>query len=142
MLLLEQQYAIRKFNTSLIECSFHLKVIVIRSISGILLGSGKNSLRTPKAPYEGVTPLCAAAENGHAEVVRIMLGHSKTDVNKAPERSGTTPLYMATQNGHLTVVEQELILLKTYSHDIQRIYFVASLRNRVCKCKKVKINFI
>ena len=50
-----------------------------------------------------------ACENGHEEVVRLLLAHAATDVNQARTDDGTTPLIMACQQGHEGVVR---LLLK------------------------------
>jgi ankyrin repeat protein len=56
----------------------------------------------------GSTPLYIACQNGHEEVVRLLLADPRVDdlrvdVNKATN-NGATPLYIASQNGHEEVV--------------------------------------
>ena len=53
--------------------------------------------------HNGVTPLYIAAQNGHIDVVKLLLDN-KTDVN-ASNHYGVTPLYCAAQNGHTKVVK-------------------------------------
>eukprot|EP00658_Telonema_sp_P-2_P076721 TRINITY_DN6775_c0_g1_i1.p2 TRINITY_DN6775_c0_g1~~TRINITY_DN6775_c0_g1_i1.p2 ORF type:complete len:105 (+),score=34.15 TRINITY_DN6775_c0_g1_i1:197-511(+) len=52
------------------------------------------------------TPLSFAAQNGHTEVVRELLG-AGAEVDKAAE-NGATPLSFAAQNGHTEVVKELL----------------------------------
>ena len=51
----------------------------------------------------GRTPLFWAAENGHEEVVRILLERRDIDIEAADEL-GRTALCVAAQNGHARVV--------------------------------------
>jgi len=57
----------------------------------------------------GMTPLMAACQDGHLEIVRMLLGHPKIDPNKAEKKLGKTPLILACENGHRSVVQ---LLLK------------------------------
>ena len=51
----------------------------------------------------GVTPLCIASQNAHAEIVKLLIA-AKADVNVADKTDGVTPLYMASQKGHAEIV--------------------------------------
>jgi ankyrin repeat protein len=65
------------------------------------------------ARAEGATPLHAAAHNGHAGVVSVLLETAGADMNAAStdgELSGITPLFLAAQNGHEDVVS---VLIET-----------------------------
>ena len=48
-----------------------------------------------KTKYGG-TPLFAASQGGHTEIVRLLLA-AEVDVNAADKTDGLTPLYMASQ---------------------------------------------
>ena len=51
----------------------------------------------------GVTPLLMASQNGHAEVVKLLLA-AKADVNAAMT-NGVTPLFIASEKGHTEIVK-------------------------------------
>jgi ankyrin repeat protein len=72
----------------------------------------------PKDSYRR-TPLHLASENGHLEIVQLLLDRG-ADV-KAADRNGWTSLYRASENGYLEIVQ----LLLNYSADIK-----AADRNR------------
>jgi len=55
----------------------------------------------------GTTPLSIAAEEGWAEIVKLLVDHA-ADVNKA-NNNQASPLYFAAQNGHEVVVETLLV---------------------------------
>ena len=61
-----------------------------------------------KEKINGVTALWAAAQNGQAEVVKILL-EANADVSIQRITNGVTALWQAAQNGHIEVVR---ILLK------------------------------
>ena len=52
----------------------------------------------------GLTPLSWAAENGHEEVVRLLLEQENID-HDCRDTEGTTPLQLAARNGHEDVVK-------------------------------------
>jgi len=54
---------------------------------------------------DGVTPLLLAAQEGHVEIVKALLGaEAKVDTGPA----GYTPLYLACQQGHIRVAKELL----------------------------------
>jgi len=55
-----------------------------------------------QADEDGFTPLYIACQNGHLEIVRLLLEASAA-INRAPQH-GATPLYMACGKGHLDIV--------------------------------------
>mgnify|MGYP001169724641 CR=1 FL=1 len=53
--------------------------------------------------YQGRTPLHAAAQNGHLDIVKAISKHLS---NLSPKNAlGTTPLILAVENGHLAIVK-------------------------------------
>eukprot|EP01084_Bolivina_argentea_P309905 536096_1 len=54
--------------------------------------------------YQGVSPLNMAAEEGHLEVVRVLLSHSDTDIDYQ-DLEGVTPLYIACQQNDIEIVK-------------------------------------
>ena len=54
-----------------------------------------------------MTPLYVACENGHLDVVRMLLSTEGIDPNRAT-KDGGTPLYIACEKGHLDVVRMLL----------------------------------
>ena len=58
------------------------------------------------SPSDGASAVCVAAQNGHLEVVRALVG-AGADLDLAKE-DGVTPLFVAAQEGHLEVVRSLL----------------------------------
>jgi GNAT superfamily N-acetyltransferase len=56
----------------------------------------------------GATPLFIACQQGHINIVKILLSVQSIDVNKARTDNGMTPLYIACAKGHVKVVEMLL----------------------------------
>ena len=54
--------------------------------------------------FEGYVPLSWAAQKGHEEVVKLLLGREEVDPSK-PEAYGKTPLSLAADAGHEGVVK-------------------------------------
>jgi ankyrin repeat protein len=55
----------------------------------------------------GMTPLYIASQEGHAEVVSMLLAKQGVNVNQAMN-NGVTPIYIASQEGHAEVVSMLL----------------------------------
>lgn len=57
-------------------------------------------------PHDNVTPLSIAAQEGHANVVRVLMG---SGANTTKENNNhASPLFLAARNGHTNVVQQLL----------------------------------
>jgi len=56
-----------------------------------------------KADNKETTPFFMACQEGHKEVVTLLLADSRVDPNK-PKNNQTTPFFMVCQNGHKEVV--------------------------------------
>jgi ankyrin repeat protein len=56
-----------------------------------------------EADESGCTALIMASQDGHVEVVRLLLARQDVELNQAFARGGTA-LMLASQNGHLDVV--------------------------------------
>jgi len=56
-----------------------------------------------KPNHNQATPLYIACQQGHAEVVSILLGDMRVEVNR-PNGNEVTPFYIACQKGHLKVM--------------------------------------
>ncbi|XP_030849014.1 ankyrin repeat domain-containing protein 50-like [Strongylocentrotus purpuratus] len=56
-----------------------------------------------RAENDELTPLHAAASDGHLEKVQVLIGHG-ADLNSV-DKFGLTPLYAASFNGHLDIVK-------------------------------------
>jgi len=65
---------------------------------------------------DGITPLFMASQEGHTEVVSLLLADMRIDGNK-PRDSGATPFYIACQNCHKEVVS---LLLADLRIDINK----------------------
>ena len=64
---------------------------------------GRQEVDPNRQNNDGLTPLMAAAEKGHAPVVKILLGRPDVPHDK-PDNRGQTPLMSAYVNGHKSVV--------------------------------------
>jgi ankyrin repeat protein len=65
-----------------------------------LLGEGRD---VNEADEAGCTALILASQQGHVEVVRLLLARKGVEVNKATAR-GSSALILASQNGHIEVI--------------------------------------
>ena len=73
------------------------------------------SASEPQDEESGLTPLVAACEAGHIEVVKYLLERESVDPEQTA-KDGTTPLHAAARGGHVEVV-QYLIDEKRVNHD-------------------------
>ena len=85
------------------------------------------------AQKNGATPLSAAAELGHVELVRILLAAPGINPNLGTFRVGTTALTAAVYNGHLEVVKLLLTArnsnINVRQHDGATALFIAAQNN-------------
>ena len=65
----------------------------------VMLLLDRGSTAIDRATDGGTTPLYAACQNGHVEVVEFLSGESSAAVNQGKTSDGTTPLLIACQNG-------------------------------------------
>ena len=91
---------------------------------------GKNGVDINKEDDFQETPLYIACENGHLEVVKLLIKNG-ADINKADENQAT-PLYIVCQNGHLGVVK---LLLKNNETATPR----RTLLEMSCRKKNIEI---
>lgn len=71
------------------------------------------------ASDEGVTPLLAAASEGHTAILKQLLSTGKADVN-AKDKEGTNALMAAAARGHLECI-QELVAVKDIKVNEQNV---------------------
>jgi ankyrin repeat protein len=90
-----------------------------------LLGEGRD---VNEADETGCTTLMIVSENGHVEVVRLLLARNGVEVNKTAQDG--TALYMASQNDHVEVVRLLLarkgVEVNKTSKDGSTVLFMAS----------------
>ena len=75
----------------------------VANVTHRLAATIKNKAGTNLHDKEERTPLHFAAEEGHANVVRMLI-ESEADIN-AQDYNGWTPLMTAVEHGHIDVVE-------------------------------------
>ena len=59
---------------------------------------------------KGCTPNYYAAQEGHIEIVQLLLQHPNIDVNQHDRQHAITPLFIASIQGHVEIVR--LLLLQ------------------------------
>ena len=69
-----------------------------------ITGAPKLAQLNAKSGDSGGTPLFMACQNGHTDVVQLLL-YSQADLDQQTPGSGTTPLFVGSQNGHTDVVK-------------------------------------
>lgn len=82
--------------------SFSIDEGAVTKMVELLLDAGSDV--KAKSKYEGITPLIAAAREGHADAVAILLAH-KAPLNGKTEPDGYTALMEAAKAGHADVVK-------------------------------------
>lgn len=100
-------------NEELIAASMRLNVTGIRFL---LENCNGIDINIQDSAY-GYTPLIWASENGHLEMVQVLLGGEGIDIDKTTA-SGWTALMRASKNGHQEVVE---LLLEAEGIDINKV---------------------
>jgi ankyrin repeat protein len=70
-----------------------------------LLGNGITSVNVVQSREDGMTPLFMACQQGHLEVVKLLLACDKIDVNKTMLSVGFTPLFVVCQQGRLELIK-------------------------------------
>ena len=85
--------------TALIHASISGFIAVVK----ILLDEDEINVNISDELY-GATPLLAACQNNHVDVVKLLLAVENIDVNK-PMNDSNTPLYYACQDDHINVVK-------------------------------------
>ena len=73
------------------------------SIVELLLSRGKDDIDV--AGEGGTTPLFAAVDCGHKQIVKLLLTTNKVDVDLKDQVSGNTPLSQAASKGDMEMVE-------------------------------------
>ncbi|ETV74569.1 serine/threonine protein kinase [Aphanomyces astaci] len=88
-----------------------------------------------RSTMDGTTPLYIACQNGHAEIVQLVLLHPTVLVNHRTNDQLMTPLYVACEKGHVEVVRRLLLHatldINLPSTDGDTPLIVASKRNRL-----------
>ena len=83
--------------------------------AGVNLVTERHAPASEQDEESGLTPLVAACEAGHMEVVKYLIEREGVDPEQAA-RDGTTPLHAAARGGHVEVV-QYLIDEKRVNHN-------------------------
>jgi uncharacterized protein len=97
-LAMDPNYAIGSKNRTLWEAAFHGNVAEVSRL--IELNANVNF-----ADARGFTPLMAAAQNGHIQVVQILLDHKATINAQASKSDNIFALISAAGNGHEKIVQ-------------------------------------
>merc|ERR1719295_1279413 len=79
-------------------------------------GAKQVSVANNKNPHDGCTPLCKAAENGHADIMLELIKHG-ADVNKCATFDKRTPLHAAAEGGNPAAVE----ILVSHGADLEAV---------------------
>jgi ankyrin repeat protein len=79
---------------------------------GMQILARKNTM--DRRDSHGKTPLSWAAERGHEDIVKLLLGMGKVDID-SQDKNGRTPLSRAVEESHLTITK---LLLDTRKVDV------------------------
>jgi ankyrin repeat protein len=83
--------------------------LILASVTSRWCGSGERArqgVEVNNTTQDGATALYVASQNGHVEVVQLLLARQGVEVNKTTQ-SGTTALIIATAKGH---VERKILI--------------------------------
>lgn len=89
-----------------------------------------------KAAERGVTALYAASQNGHVDVMQLLLARQDISVNQADER-GTSPLHVAAEEGHaacvkLLLAHKDILINHANQQGATAIFFAAQEGKPAC----------
>ena len=88
-----------------------------QTVRMLLEGGSRVDVNGDGSAGDGATALLQAAAMGHTEVVRLLVGEFKADVDKA-KNNGVTPLFKAAQAGHTEVVR---LLVGEFKADVDKV---------------------
>ena len=72
----------------------------------------RDDLAVNTSDRKGCTPNYYAAQEGHIEIVQLLLQHPNIDVNQHDRQHAITPLFIASIQGHVEIVRLLLFATK------------------------------